>query len=1431
MKILLNKVFFWKHLKGNRKRLFWVTVIGLLVVLSPLILESLMNAARTLAALRSKSTSPVAYWRFDEGSGTVTRDSTNNNNTGSITGAVYTAEGQCLLGKCLRFDGSDDMVRSTETTSVDLGAVGQSYAVSAWIKTSNNFTTSGYIVAKDGTGSTPIPFVLYMNTSEQACFLFGPSAFDTACSTATYNDGKWHHFLGMRHVADDKIYVYVDGVQVGSATDTSSANTQNNSDVVIGNGGSSYNSRDFNGTIDEVKIFNYALTNDQVKAEYNTGAAVLGARDQDALSNGLVGYWKMDEASWTNDCSTASVVDSSGNGNHGKSCPNGSGVSTLKSGNFGNAPSLDGSDDYIDFDNPTLLQTTENFTVSFWVKSETQKTTNMRPISYGNGSSIGWAFVLRGTSQSQPGQLFFQTDNNGDVSSSVRVDDLSWHHIIVTSVNRELIMYVDGVSQNKDSFDSAISYISDLHVGQSHAATEQFAGQVDEFRIYNTGLSPQKSFELYTFAPGPVGYWNFDDRVPASAATDEIKDKSGNGLHGDLLARGRYTSGKYGAGMLRSAVAQEQIDIADNALLKPTGAISVMLWHKFEGNLDADHGNQMLLEKGSQYSIIWADTGQSGCTTPANSLCFRVSTGAAGAYEGASYAESNFAEKTWYHIAGTFDGRVIRLYVNGVLVSSTITTNSTMVTDSLVLCLMDSEASDCSNSARGGYFDEFKIYNYARTPSQIIEDMNGGHPIGGSPVESQVGLWRFDEGQGTTANNSGSGGTSLNGTITGATWSNSGKVKKALDLDGSDDEISVTNSNAIDFDTGLASGSAFSVWVNPDSDGEGDVGRIYHKGTNTYLRVDSESAGALDVEASLDLETTDATVNIAGGIATGAWSHIVVVYNDDGDDEIEVYINGILRGTSTNGVGRPTITDTSNLFIGGDNSTTANFDGKIDEFKVYATGLSAEQVKIDYNRNKATVLGSTGTDTSGNPSNSTDRSYCPPGDTTATCAPVAEWNFEDGSGSTAKDTSGGGNNATLDSTARFARGKIGKGVYLPGVSSAISVNTSTTLVPSSALTVQFWFNAPTFSVHDGVLLSKGGSYSFFSSNNNCSTGNQLCFQLNIGGSAYKPGVAFSTISSNTWHHFVGTYDGSNVRLYVDGVLKDTVAATGTVDYNASHPLCFGESSNFDCSNGSRYSGTIDQVRIYNYARSAAQVAHDYSGGKPIAHWRFDECSGSSAYDSSGNQSVGTLSVGASGTTAIGDCTISATSMRYNGRSGKQNYALDFDGLSDTVQIANDPALLKLTSNMSFLAWIKLSSNTGTGMVVIEKGGSSDNAANKIYNLRVNGSGNLVSQLSDGGSASTLTGNSVLSTGQWYHVAMTYTTGTGNWKVYVNGVVDGTSTKAAAQDLTQNVYIGSQAGTRFWFPGIIDDVRVYNFALTAQQVKEAMNDGAIRYGGS
>jgi len=88
------------------------------------------------------------------------------------------------------------------------------------------------------------------------------------------------------------------------------------------------------------------------------------------------------------------------------------------------------------------------------------------------------------------------------------------------------------------------------------------------------------------------------------------------------------------------------------------------------------------------------------------------------------------------------------------------------------------------------------------------------------------------------------------------------------------------------------------------------------------------------------------------------------------------------------------------------------------------------------------------------------------------------------------------------------------------------------------------------------------------------------------------------VSSNVWQHIAAVYDGANVNYYINGVLKDSQAWGGTGAINTG-ALEIGKQQS---SAEGDFGGKMDDLRIYNYARTADEVLADYNDGK-AAHLR------------------------------------------------------------------------------------------------------------------------------------------------------------------------------------------------------------------------------------
>lgn len=133
----------------------------------------------------------------------------------------------------------------------------------------------------------------------------------------------------------------------------------------------------------------------------------------------LVGYWKMDESAWVNDCNTKSVIDSSGNSNDGRACPALTGPTGGAPGKFGNAGSFDGINDMVDTTKKWSSFTGQTLTVSMWVKRNI--------LNAGQaiiGDSNGIVQIIYTTTQIRVGQHAYTSE------AVAPVTDTNWHHIV-----------------------------------------------------------------------------------------------------------------------------------------------------------------------------------------------------------------------------------------------------------------------------------------------------------------------------------------------------------------------------------------------------------------------------------------------------------------------------------------------------------------------------------------------------------------------------------------------------------------------------------------------------------------------------------------------------------------------------------------------------------------------------------------------------------------------------------------------------------------------------------------------------------------------------------------------------------------------------------------------------------------------------------------
>ncbi len=370
-----------------------------------------------------------------------------------------------------------------------------------------------------------------------------------------------------------------------------------------------------------------------------------------------------------------------------------------------------------------------------------------------------------------------------------------------------------------------------------------------------------------------------------------------------------------------------------------------------------------------------------------------------------------------------------------------------------------------------------------------------------------------------------------------------------------------------------------------------------------------------------------------------------------------------------------------------------------------------------------------------------------------------------------------------------------------GVDDYINIPTYTNMSPTNAVSIAAWVKGTTTGknayVFDRLEINDGYGLMF------TSTGN-LRLSIN-GGQVWV--TSTQVVADNQWHHVAGTYDRNKgvANIYVDGVIAGTGTLSSSITYTPEPRNGIGGTGQIGTN--SFFNGSIDEVRIYNRAinlceiEKLADVQYNLSAGL-IGHFMF---SGNSS-DSSGLGNHGVPTNGAS-----------LTTDRFN----TPNSAYYFDGVDDYINIPTYNNMSP-TNAVSMAAWVKADSVNNLRYIYdrIE--------INDGYGLTVTANGNLRITINGGQGAAV--SSQKITDGQWHHVVGTYDKNTSQLKVYIDCVEDGSSTLSSSITYSPEPRNGiggpGQPGYMYYFKGSIDDLRIYNRALTACEINQLCNTSII-----
>ncbi len=639
----------------------------------------------------------VAYYPLD----IDVLDASGNGNDGTVNGDPTFVDG--MVGTAMEFDGNGDFV---DCGNNPILALTDAVSISAWIKVAVQGADHKVGGNQDGANGG-YKMSVYNDKIEFEIRTAGNSAVlnRSVAGGTVLEVGVWYHVTGVYSLADGYIRTYVNG-ELDRELETTEALGASPGSLMIGCEPFSTGQYNFNGVMDDIHLYNKALSEGEVM--YLAGKRV---EPVDPGTDGLVAFYALD----------GDANDSSGNELHGTIV----GEPTFVEGQVGMALELDGLDDYVDIGNPSLLDFgTGDFTISAWI--------NMTAIERGTvyakgGDNSGGIRYTLAMGEGNDNKMTLTTDDDSSKRQALGgtvVNDGAWHHVVGMRSGSTSLVYVDGDKDGTidlpEGYDlsGSTQHNALLGVITSHtdgSLEKYFAGLIDEVAIYGRALSAGEIRYLAgerAVDPSLVIYYSFDE------VSDIIADQSGKGhdgvVNGDITAE---ANGKYNGAANFASGSYLDLDGPNFAAEDiPTSGMTLAAWIKCTNT--GDHHALFNARASDETWVVHPEARSNGefrwlLRSYGGTTMFDIRAGAV------TWDE-------WLHFAGTYDkasGKAA-LCINGELVSEVDVASPADI------------AGDWGMGARVGYnidnarpftglMDEFRMYTRALSQDEILEIMQG----------------------------------------------------------------------------------------------------------------------------------------------------------------------------------------------------------------------------------------------------------------------------------------------------------------------------------------------------------------------------------------------------------------------------------------------------------------------------------------------------------------------------------------------------------------------------------------------------------------------------------------------------------------------------------------------------------------------------------
>lgn len=378
----------------------------------------------------------------------------------------------------------------------------------------------------------------------------------------------------------------------------------------------------------------------------------------------------------------------------------------------------------------------------------------------------------------------------------------------------------------------------------------------------------------------------------------------------------------------------------------------------------------------------------------------------------------------------------------------------------------------------------------------------------------------------------------------------------------------------------------------------------------------------------------------------------------------------------------------------------------------------------------------------------------------------------------------------------------------------------------------------------------------------------------VATSGNHPALGGTVVTANVWHHAAVTYDGSNVRIYLDGNLDSTTATTGTPRFDSIQHAAIGSALTSTGAAAGFFGGQADEARIWNFARTQAQIQstiNDEVIGAPglIGRWGMNEGTGTTIADSSGSGITGTLGAGVaaarptfvpgaffgnSGVLLTGNNGTAIGNQQHIKLAGPGGFATGPNPSSYTIELwFNWNGVVPTGTGLAATGGNTFPLNlTGTIPLVTKGRADGETAAQDInYFLGIDVSTpaqpRLAADYEEAQTSATppgtspglnhpVRGGTTITPNTWHHAAATWDGSTGTWNLYLDGVSDGTpvvvgpnhnanmantSPAAIGTSYVSTGLLGASNGPGF-FGGKVDEVRVWNVVRSQAQIQSTMS---------